>query len=912
MSETKLDQENIDKIYEYNRLWLTDEKSVPESILENLEEEFFKANVEYKTIAELKKRKKLKEQIPNYLKGSLIGLDKSIGLKEAIRFRLFNYNILPDILKLSNFCVPCDFYRFKKCTDDIVYRNLITFFTTKENAQKLKYLNSQSVSYEYLAIDYDSVKYSKDNNLGKLRTSKPENFRFKTMSKNFKTLLVNNQLSGNQQKFQIPLSVNFAKYVRRKKNTLDKYENEIRVKENELNATTDKEKRKEIQDELKEMNKKILLLKNSVTSGLIDDSYVLESDDYYRRSLEEFKQQVKKKVNINLDLSEWSFCIVYSSQWCDKSFDPDKEILNGINDIQGIRVSTAEESKKGFLEKYSKILFNKTLEKESVDANMVYFIEETLKQPAVKKAEPFLQPGELTDFSLVFGAFQKYPDGGYWVKKIIKGREKYLEDNVKVGGKDRLVEVVVGPYSEEEAKIEAKIHNNIVKLEKGKSAKAFSFNQLVCQDDLLQINKDSNVNNYVSVDDMFYIPKGAQLFCLVHKTVDLVYFKRMDLTEKFRKFSDYAFNSGMRYVSTFDYLIYFDPDNKVSLRKAGEMKALLDSEDDYTPGEFIWMQDSILGKSKKRGTKPSILPFNISAELVGQDRIDYQSLKQMYGKIKQMNCGVDRLNVSFQNFYDTFGNNFSEMYKNKDYQVKTEINMEVVMDQDDDQGKKVKLIKDYEMNYEIAMKRRRKRLGDIDLISVKDIEDCHGYLNINFKNLKDKTWEVSKLDLFSGDTFFNNETVLIVFMMFMAKCFGVKVLRLDTGLRNSECDNTVMYHYYHIFYLGYGSFKKLEELGFMINNESKYRKIVNEIKDMTVINFVVSNKLQIQVDNDYRDVQISKFCQDFLETDKCFSKVNLIVINQISAHIEKLITLDIFNDLDERSFKFLEAYITHE
>ena len=89
-------------------------------------------------------------------------------------------------------------------------------------------------------------------------------------------------------------------------------------------------------------------------------------------------------------------------------------------------------------------------------------------------------------------------------------------------------------------------------------------------------------------------------------------------------------------------------------------------------------------------------------------------------------------------------------------------------------------------------------------------------------------------------------------------------------------------------------------------------KIVNEIKDMTVINFVVANKLQIQVDNNYRDVQISKFCKDFLETDKCFSKVNLIVINQISAHIEKLITLDIFNDLDERSFKFLEAYITHE
>ena len=912
MSETKLDQENINKIYEYNRLWLTDEKSIPESILENLEEEFFKANVEYKTVAELKKRKKLKEQIPNYLKGSLISLDKSIDLKQGIRFRLFDYNILPDVLKISNYCVPCDFYRFKKCTDDIVYRNLITFFTTKKNGQKLKYLESQSVSYEYLAIDYDSIKYTKDNSLGKLRTGKPESFRFKTMSKNFKTLLINNQLSGNEQKFQIPLSVNFAKYIRRKKKSLDSVENKIQNLENQIKVETDKSKKDKLNNDLKDEKKNLLQLKNSVTTGLIDDSYVLESDDYYRKSLEEFKKQVKKKVNINLDLSEWTFCIVFSTQWCDKSFEPDREILNGINDIQGIRVSTAEETKKGFLEKYSKILFNKSLEKNSVDVNMLYFIEETLKQPPVKRVEPFLKPGELTDYYLVFGAFQKYPDGGYWVKKIIKAREKYLEDNVKPGGKDRYIEIVVGPYSEEEAKIEAKIHNNIVKLEQGKSATALSFNQLVCQDDLLETNKKSKVNNYVQVDDLFTIPKGAQLFCLVHKTVDLVYFRRNDLTEKFRKFSDYAFNSGMRYISTMNYLIYFDPDNKLSLRKAGEMKSLLEKKDEYTAGQFLWLQDAIMGKKKKRGTKPVDLPFNISSEIIGGNKIDYQGLQGMYEKIKGMECGVDRLNLSFQNFFDSFGKNYSEIYRNKDYQIQTEINMEVIMDQEDDLGKKVKLIKNYDMKYELSMKRRRKRLGDINLISVRDIHDCYGYLNINFKNLKDKTWELSKLDLFSGDTFFNNETVLIVFMMFMAKCFGVKVLRLDTKLRNSECDNSIMYHYYHIFYLGYGSFRKLEELGFMINNENKYRKIVNEIKDMTVINFVVTNKLQIQVDNDYRNVQISQFCKDFLETDKCFSKVNLIVINQISAHIEKLITLDIFNDLDERNFKFLEAYITHE
>ena len=892
-----MDQDNINKIYEYNRLWLTDEKSIPESILENLEEEFFQANLEYKTIDELKKRKKLKQKIPNYLKGSLIGLNKSILLKEATQFKLFGYNILPDVLKVSQYCVPADFFRYKKCSDDAINRPLFAFFTTKENGEKLRYLGKQSVSYEYIAIDYSNVKYSKYSNLGNERDDKPESFRFKTKSKNFNNLLVRND---RLKKYEIPVTVDFSDFMAKRKSKLNELEIKIGQKEQELlNAALTNDEKKQIKENIKDLKKNILINQNIVTSGLISNGYILESDGYYRKLLEDFKKQVKKKANISINLEEWCYCIVFSSQWCDSNFIPDRESIQGVNIVQGIRISKEKETEKGFLEKYSKLLFNKDIESGSIDVNLLYFLEETFKQPPIKSPDLFLEPSSLDNFDIVFKAFEKYPDGGFWVKKIVKENKKFMER-------------VIGPYKESDAKIQAKIHRNVLTLKEGKSAEVISFNQLVCQQDYLSIDTRMKTNKYVKIENRYTVPQGAQLFCLVHKIVDLVYFNKDNLTEKFRKFSDYSYNSGMRYISTFDYLIYYNPESKISVRKAGEMKTLLEEIYNYTDGEFIWLQDAILGREKKRGKKPSNMPFNIAAESLGKDRIDYQGLKDLYGKVERLVCGADRLKISFQNFYDVFGRNFSEIYQDDSFRIKTELNMDVIMDKDDDQGKKVKIIKEYDETYQICMKRRRNRLTDIDLISIKDIKDCQGYLDINFTNLRDKTWEISKIDLFSGDLFFNNETVLIVLMMFVAKCFGVRLLRLDTRLRNSNCNNTVMYHYYHIYYLAYGNFKKFEDLGFMVNNDDKYNSIVKEIKDMKLINFVTSNNLKIEVDNNYRDYQISQFCRDFLEADTCFSKVNLIAINQISAHIEKEITLEIFNDLDERSFEFLEAFITHQ
>ena len=53
----------------------------------------------------------------------------------------------------------------------------------------------------------------------------------------------------------------------------------------------------------------------------------------------------------------------------------------------------------------------------------------------------------------------------------------------------------------------------------------------------------------------------------------------------------------------------------------------------------------------------------------------------------------------------------------------------------------------FDNSYEIALKRFRKNFNDITLFSLNDIKDCEGYLNINFKNVKEKNWVISRLNL---------------------------------------------------------------------------------------------------------------------------------------------------------------------
>ena len=466
-----------------------------------------------------------------------------------------------------------------------------------------------------------------------------------------------------------------------------------------------------------------------------------------------------------------------------------------------------------------------------------------------------------------------------------------------------------GPYSMKDAEIRVAILKNIMTLKGVEVAKYYSFKDIVCGNNLLDLESDGSIDQYVSVKNRYSPPKGSSLFCLTKGYIDVIYFDKKTLTKKFRKFSDHAINAGMSYFGTLEYLIYYNPDKNSSIRKAGELKKLLMEKDNYSNDSFLWLIDSVLGKKNKRGTEPDFLPFNILSEFEKKGKIDYEGLEKLYDMIKNYECPDNRLGISFDNFVEAIGDDYISTYRNTDFDVRKELRVGVIQGMTDDKEKKFKIIKNYDKTWEVGMHRFRKKLRDIKLISVKNIEDCTGYLEINFKDKKDKSWDIDKLNLISNDQFFNNETVLISLTLFVSKCFGVKTVILDNRFKPTDCDTNIMIHYYHIYYLAVGNFKTFEELGFNIINKEEYQELLDSIRNNTIRDFVIHTKLQVKVDKQVENFTLQQFCQEYLDSSRCSSKNNLTILNKISSYIESLEPLTIFIDLDEVTLDHLKQYI---
>ena len=914
------EREELKKIFQYNRQWLSDEKSISQSFFEELKDAFFKAEVDTKSIEEIKKYRN--RPIPSYVKGSLFDTPKSMELKKQLQYQLFGVNILPEMLKLNNHCIVTDFQRYSKCNDDNLYRPLIGFFTTTENARKLKYLDNQRFSYEYVSIEYSSIEFAEKKTNEKFERSRFKEFKYNNKSKNFLNFLYQEK-DNKFKKYLIPTHLNFDDYNQNKLNsinrvkreiddlkrqairesgkklestqdfinTLERYERYERsgsLEQNQINA-------KEIIERLIPKLEELTIRENSIAEASIKNYMDMESDYYYKQAFLNLRKQIDSKTNVKIDLTEWSYCLVFQTTWCDESFEPYKEINEAVKIFQPR--ATKEENR--YRDQARLSAFNSKISSNDIDVNLISYLTQVFEQPPTRQQDLFLQVGDLDSFDRLSKTFKKYPEGGHWIKKIEKDGRKYIER-------------VVGPYEKEVAMREAKILKNILTLEDAKVARVFSFKELVCEDKLLEINLEMDVNNYVKPKYRFHVPPGAKLFCLANKFTDIVYFEKEKLTDEIVKYSNYAYNKGIKYLSTFDHLIFYIPDDPTSLRKTGELKMLLKQKEEkyIKPDEFIWMLDAIMGRKEKRGKEPDELPFKISEEINKNGIVTYDQIKEIHSLISNLECGEEKNFLSFDKFKERFQPDFVEVYRNSDYQIQTEINMNVVINEKDEKPKKVKIIKDFNNKYSITMKRRRKRFEDINLTSV-DIKGCLGYLKINFNNLKDKTWDISKLELFSGDDFFNQEIVLIVFMLFLSKCFGVKTIILDDNLRKSDCHNDVMYHYYHLFYLAYGNFKKFEEIGFVVNNYKEYENVIDRVKNKSVLQLINENNLEIKVNPNIANMSVSEFAKSFIESDKCFSKGNLIVINQISALIHSRVSLQIFNDLDEKGFDFFENYISY-
>jgi len=909
-----MDEKLLEKIFKYNIYWLSDEKRFGDVVIQKVEG--YAERLANKIFsAEQLRDYRYQKNVPDYVKGSLIDNANSMALKENLRSKIFQSDITEQFLKLSNYCIVNDFMRYKECDAHRLSRPLITFIAPKDTADKLKYLNNQELAYEYVSLDYKTLQYVTEEK----RRDKPDIYRYNTMSEKFNNYVKKSVEDGDDEYFfYIATELGHVKltdkqrirsmddFGKRKAEFASESTNynlqlqEIRDKKKEISKLKDdknksnqeKEKQKEKLEKEIENLKKITgnftkgteSLRETLSQLTVKDEYRLLTDFEYRKILERFKTRAEAKLKVKIDLEEWSFCIVFSPLWCDSEHIPDRR--DGLSLLQYL-VNNPDDIISSFNDKQNK---------SSIDFSLLYYLTTSFQQPKVSQIDSYYKLGELENFKVILYAFRKFENGGYWIKKIVKGGGKFKEKTE-------------GPYSMKDAEIRVAILKNIMTLKDLEIAKIFTFKELVCDNNLLDLESDGAIDKYVSVKNRYSPPKGASLFCLIKGYVEVIYFNRKELTKKFRKFSDHAINAGMSYFGTLEYLIYYNPDSKSSVRKAGELKKLFMDKDRYTSDNFLWLVDSVLGKEEKRGKEPDILPFNILSEFQKRGKLEYEGLEKLYQLIENYECPDNRLEISFDNFTEAIGDDYISTYRNKDFDIKKELNLGVLENNLDDKQKKFKIIKNYDNTWEVGMHRFRQKLKDIKLISVKDIKDCKGYLEVKFKDKKDKSWDIDKLNLISNDQFFNNETVLICLTLFVSKAFGVKTVVLDNRLKSIECEKNIMIHHYHIYYLGIGNFETFEEIGFVIENYAEYRELLDNIKNMKIIDFVIQNKMEIKIDKKVENFTLEKFCKEYLDSERCYTKNNLVILKQLSNYIDSVVKLKVFIDLDEISFNHLKQFI---
>ena len=851
-----MEEEVLKKIFEYNKRWLFDRK-----------ESFNGKTEDY-----IKRKFKIKEKSTGgVIAGNLIKNNLAVNLKNSMRKEFIESNpsknkeVHEDILKLSDYCVLTDFHRFQKCSETDLNRPAVAFLTTKRNSLKLKYLEKQEVKYSYISIDYDKVKFGKKVN------------------------------------FVADKELNDCEFFDKRPRNYVKFRKNKEFRENVIIKNITSTQRELIQELIPtHISVKDSDSKNSERYNLMKNFISICNDHYYKTDIFEFfKEQVSKKLKLEINLDEWTYCIVFPDKWCSKEF-VDEKSSNYVFEFINSMVSEFNKryGNKTNLGDFGFSSMNSETRKKNVDKELLFYVTKCFESEDIAEKYIYSEIGSLEEFSVVENGFKKFPDGGYWIKKISYRGKKYIEETE-------------GPYDKKEGEKRVKIIENIIGLKGVPVAKLYKFSDLVCKNDLLGVEQSREIEEYVKMEDRWYPSEGALLFCLSHRMTDVVYFSRANLTQDFTNFSNYAINNGMKFIGSPNYFIFFDPESQKSLSKASRLRSLLNMEGTYKDSHFIWLLDSVLEKEVRRGEEPTIKPFPVSDITQSRDKITYNELKDLYEIIENIDCFSNRLQLSFDQIKTAFDFGFVETYKNEEDDLKTVINMGVVMDSSDSKPKEFRITKNYNDTFEIAIKRVRKRFNDINLVSITEIENCVGYMNINFKNMKDKTWDFSRMSLFNGDIFFNNEIVLIMLTLFVAKCLGVKTVLLDTRSNPTECENKILIQYYIIYYLGIGNFNKFKELGFEILEESEYVRIMDTVRHKNIKQYAIDMKLKAKISNEIKDFTIAEFCRKYIQSKTCPSRGILLLLEEISEEVAKNVFLKIYNNIDLLDFSFIEKYITH-
>lgn len=389
---------------------------------------------------------------------------------------------------------------------------------------------------------------------------------------------------------------------------------------------------------------------------------------------------------------------------------------------------------------------------------------------------------QLSSFEDVINAFQKYEDGGFWIKKIIYHLGVFQE-------------AVLGPYSRKEAEETAERWKKLFKFEGKEVAKVLSFKELVCDKD-----------HTFEIDEKWRWdpPYGAGLICIMKGYYKVAAYRYSTTQEKdFERFYRYAEEGGVRKIDldnlkihsigTKKASVFYNTNNVDSYRRghimARFMRELTHGEEEY----FEWMMDTIRGKKNPSGEKPILMPGYIESLNKECYPIDLDFFKDAFRN-------EERINKVFKKLWKcTPDDNRGYVYLSPEETRSGEmerwdvIELDIILENDSISIQRMFLERHY--------KRFNLILSDYEgsfSIGIYDIDATQGKLEGEMTIRLPGSIELSDEEtLYISQTlrdgrFFTKIDVIGAVLLFIAKCVGITHVWVDDD-RMEECEETVLF-----------------------------------------------------------------------------------------------------------------------
>jgi hypothetical protein len=495
---------------------------------------------------------------------------------------------------------------------------------------------------------------------------------------------------------------------------------------------------------------------------------------------------------------------------------------------------------------------------ENVNFNYFFTFYKIIKM----EYEPYLDKG-IYNLQSALDVFRTYKSGGYWIKKIDKK-----------GGFHR--EIIDGPYDKLRAEKETEEWKKFFKFKDLETAKFFTFDELFCK-----YSYSPELENYLYPEHIWKPPNYMKLFCMISKPEDILVLKINETKgEKFKDFWEYAKTEDINVRKTFDYNIYYNEKNYISIEKSKVAeKIILDYFSNNYEKNILLANLIDDRKIKENITIPQylldfkntcyVIYLNFFKELFEKEK-SYKPEK-LYKKLNSC-LPSDNFHLQDQNLIL----HFYLLLHSRDYKVK-----------------RFSYYKENNKYYLI--------IGSFDYnITVKIIKN-NAFLDINLSD-KETNWAIFLQNYLSNDNNITNLISLSALLCFLCKCLGVKNLSIDT--QQSEpcfCDNKDIYVKTEIINLLAGRDSIYKKLGFINKKEKELQKILEDYGNMTIGEFLENE----DPDQEILSMTLKEAAFNYLY-GSCDYDDFCILMKKVEEKIEKqnLKLLDYNINLENQNLKF--------